>query len=81
MAESKFKPGDRATRTGVYVVTHRSHRLSHLALLEEGETFPRCAKCGADARFALHIRAQHIEGDRDFRRNNAKILPMRVSLA
>ena len=64
--EVKYMPGDRAPRTGVYVVTHQRHRLSHLSLAEEGEAFPPCRKCGKDVRFRLHMRSQFINSDRDF---------------
>jgi hypothetical protein len=58
-------PGDIAPRTGVYVVIHERHRLSHLALAEEGEVFPVCRKCGTYVRFKLHMRIQFLSADHD----------------
>lgn len=75
VTELKYLPGARAPRTGVYVVTHERHRLSHLSLMEEGDVFPACRKCGDAVRFRLHMRSQFIHSDRDFagksRRNRA----------
>jgi len=33
-------------RAGIYRVTHRGHRPTHEALLQQGERFPACRKCG-----------------------------------
>lgn len=65
VAQPKYMPGDVAPRTGVYVVIHQRHRLSHLALAEEGEVFPVCRKCGNDVRFKLHLRTQFLSADPD----------------
>ena len=81
MAESKFQPGDRASRSGVYIVTHRSHRLSHLVLMEEGDQFPPCQKCGDDVSFTLHLRVKRIQADRDFQRRAARLLSFKPRMA
>jgi hypothetical protein len=64
-AQPNYMPGEIAPRTGVYVVIHQRHRLSHLALAEEGEVFPVCCKCGNYVRFKLHMRTQFLNADRD----------------
>ena len=66
MVGVKYRPGSRAPRTGAYTVSHRTHRLSHIVLVDEGDIFPECHKCGNDVRFELYMRIQHLESDRDF---------------
>jgi hypothetical protein len=66
MTGVKYRPGGRAPRTGAYTVTHRTHRLSHIVLLDEGEIFPKCRRCYDDVRFELYMRIQRIGADRDF---------------
>jgi hypothetical protein len=61
-----YRPGARAPRTGAYTVTHRTHRLSHIVLMDEGEEFPTCRRCYDDVRFELYMRIQRISADRDF---------------
>ena len=61
-----LSPGDVAPRSGTYLVTHSSHRLSHFVLVMEGTVLPPCNTCGSDVRFALHRRANYIQSDRDF---------------
>ena len=66
MHSVKYRPGARAPRTGAYTVSHRTHRLSHIVLVDEGMMFPPCRKCGQDVRFELYMRIQRMESDRDF---------------
>lgn len=68
METIKYRPGSRAPRTGAYTVTHRTHRLSHIVLLDEGELFAPCHKCGSDVRYELYMRIQRLGSDRDFAR-------------
>jgi hypothetical protein len=68
MESVKYRPGSRAPRTGAYTVTHRTHRLSHMVLMDEGEVFPECHKCGKDVRYELYMRIQRLASDRDFTR-------------
>jgi hypothetical protein len=39
--------------SGVYRVSHDSHRLMHEATLLAGDVFPLCCRCGAQVRFEL----------------------------
>lgn len=66
MTAVTYRPGARAPRTGAYTVTHRSHRLSHIVLMDEGEVFPQCRRCYDDVRFELYMRIQRLTLDRDF---------------
>ena len=38
-------------RTGVYSVTHRAHRPTHQAILQQGDIFPVCGTCGVAVEF------------------------------
>lgn len=51
--KKKYRPGEIVPESGVYRVTHDSHRLMHEATLLEGEKFPICRKCKLDVRFDL----------------------------
>jgi hypothetical protein len=87
MVGVKYRPGSRAPRTGAYTVNHRTHRLSHIVLVDEGTFFPECRKCGDDVRYELYMRIQHLESDRDFsdtpqehqgeKEQKANVLPFR----
>jgi hypothetical protein len=39
--------------TGIYTVHHAEHRLPHDVILNAGDKFPRCSKCGIVVTFAL----------------------------
>ena len=49
----EFRPGETVSRSGVYRVSHDSHRLMHEAALRQNDVFPRCKRCGSQVRFAL----------------------------
>jgi hypothetical protein len=59
-------------RTGVYNVTHRKHRPTHKAVLQQGEMFPVCRTCGAAVEFEFlqplieSDEIEHIGYDPDF---------------
>jgi hypothetical protein len=53
MLGATYKTGQRIPESGIYVVAHREHRLPHEVTLVEGETFPRCSKCGNLVEFVL----------------------------
>ena len=38
-------------RSGIYNVRHLGHRPSHKAILQEGESFPECCRCGTAVLF------------------------------
>jgi hypothetical protein len=65
-------------RAGVYSVTHRAHRPTHQAVLQQGETFPACRTCGMAVEFDFvqsPIESDHIEHigyDPDFMQAIAK---------
>jgi hypothetical protein len=49
----KYRPGDVVPGSGIYRVTHESHRLMHEATLLEGQRFPICKQCKYSVRFEL----------------------------
>jgi hypothetical protein len=49
----KYRPGDMVPESGIYRVTHDSHRLMHEATLLQDQRFPLCRKCKHDVRFEL----------------------------
>jgi hypothetical protein len=49
----KYRPGDMVADSGIYRVTHTSHRLMHEATLLEGHRFPLCKRCRLSVRFEL----------------------------
>ena len=53
MTENKYRPGQMVPDSGVYRVTHASHRLMHEATLLKGDRFPVCRQCKDGVRFEL----------------------------
>lgn len=59
-------------RAGVYNVFHLGHRPPHNGILQEGEAFPECRRCGTAVRFELleplteSDEVEHIGYDPDF---------------
>jgi len=51
--KTKYRPGDLVPESGVYRVTHDSHRLMHEATLLVGDRFPLCRQCKVSVRFEL----------------------------
>lgn len=49
----RYGTGQAIPKSGIYTVFHEQHRLPHEVTLLEGETFPRCAKCGNLVEFVL----------------------------
>jgi hypothetical protein len=66
MASTKVKRG------GVYNVLHLGHRPPHNAILQAGEVFPECRRCGTAVAFAFleamieSSEVEHIGYDPDF---------------
>ena len=48
-----FRTGERITRSGIYQVIHRKHRVPHEVTLLKEQIFPICAKCHDAVRFRL----------------------------
>jgi hypothetical protein len=48
-----FETGRMVPETGIYRVSHVSHRLLHEVVILKGERFPRCAKCNEAVLFDL----------------------------
>lgn len=67
MAEQVYKPCEMVSISGVYLVVHQVHRVSHEATLFQGEKFPPCAQCGEQVRFRLVSVASPIAQDSDFK--------------
>jgi len=66
-AKRKFKPGDLAPITGVYMVVHGSvHRPPHEAVIIRGEQLPACRTCKLDVYFTVVQPMSHITHDWDF---------------
>jgi hypothetical protein len=40
-----YRTGDAVPESGIYRVSHGSHRLPHEVTLLQHQTFPRCCKC------------------------------------
>jgi hypothetical protein len=53
LVRKKYRPGDVVPESGIYRVTHDSHRLMHEATLLQDQRFPICRKCNHDVRFEL----------------------------
>lgn len=68
----QMSAGEKVGRAGVYRVLHKGHRQAHLAILQSGESFPRCRSCGEEVRFEFvqplseSEEVEHIGYDRDF---------------
>lgn len=48
-----FLNGEVVPASGIYQVTHSSHRLPHEVTLLSGKVFPRCIECADAVRFKL----------------------------
>ena len=53
MSGGRFKTGAVIPNSGIYRVTHSSHRLPHEVTLLKGEAFPKCQKCADTVIFKL----------------------------
>ena len=64
--------GTKAKRAGIYIVLHLGHRTAHKAILQEGEAFPECRRCGTAVVFEFlepvteSEEIEHIGYDPDF---------------
>jgi len=64
--------GMKVKRVGVYNVLHFGHRQPHRAIIQEGESFPECRRCGSAVVFEFvepvteRDDIEHIGYDPDF---------------
>lgn len=49
----KFKTGEEIRQSGIYLVSHKEHRLPHEVTLIQDEVFPTCSKCKTAVYFEL----------------------------
>ena len=59
-----YRTGLKVPQSGIYRVTHLSHRLPHEVALLQRETLPRCASCGDNVQFELIKPAEGLEAAR-----------------
>ena len=63
----KFRPGELAPVTGIYLVRHNPpHRAGHEAVIVRGETLPPCRTCKSQISYEILRVASHITHDWDF---------------
>jgi hypothetical protein len=68
----RARAGNKSQRVGVYNVVHFGHRQSHKAILQGGESFPECRRCGSAVAFEFveplteRDDVEHIGYDPDF---------------
>ena len=66
-AKKKFRPGDLAPITGIYLVTHeRRHRAAHEVVIIRGEHLPACRTCAIRITYEIVRPISHITHDWDF---------------
>jgi hypothetical protein len=64
--------GAKVNRAGIYNILHLGHRPPHRAILQVGEAFPECRRCGTAVAFEFlepvteSDEVEHIGYDRDF---------------
>lgn len=64
----EFKPGDKVSRSGIYLVTHdNNHANPHEVTCVYDKIFPPCRGCN-HPRFKLVRAAQHIDSNENFKR-------------
>lgn len=68
----RYMAGAKVKRAGIYNVLHLGHRAPHKAILQEGESFFECRRCGAAVVFEFvepvteGDEIEHIGYDPDF---------------
>ena len=62
----RYRPGEVAPISGIYRVTHESHRASHVVTILRSEVFPPCRSCRGNVTFEIVQPASHITHDWDF---------------
>jgi hypothetical protein len=65
--KKKFRPGDLAPITGIYLVSHGSrHRDRHEVVIIRGEQLPTCRSCQLNVSYEIVRPISHITHDWDF---------------
>ncbi len=68
----RYMAGAQVKRAGIYNTLHFGHRAPPKAILQEGESFPECRRCGTAVIFEFvdavtdGDEIEHIGYDRDF---------------
>ena len=75
--ERLHKPGETAPVSGLYRVTHNSHRRPHSVVVLVGETFPACRSCRRLVAFELIEPIDHVAHDWDFTGPNLQLIHSR----
>jgi len=78
-SKKRFRPGELAPITGVYLVKHGiSHRESHEVVIIRGEQLPACRACKLNVAFEIIRPISHITHDWDFSGpHNLRVMPKR----
>lgn len=66
-SQKKFRPGELAPITGIYLVNHGSrHREPHEVVIIRGEILPACRSCKLNTQFDIVKVISHVTHDWDF---------------
>lgn len=82
-SQKKFRPGELAPITGVYLVNHGlRHREPHEVVIIRGEILPACRSCKQNTQFEIMKVISHVTHDWDFSGpNNLAIQPRHEQFA
>jgi PilZ domain len=82
-SQKKFRPGELAPITGVYLVNHAlRHREPHEVVIIRGENLPACRTCKLNTEFEIVKPTSHVTHDWDFSGpNNLSIQPRHEQFA
>lgn len=77
-SQKKFRPGELAPITGIYLVQHElRHREPHEVVIIRGELLPACRTCRANTSFEIIKVISHVTHDWDFSGpNNLAVRPL-----
>jgi hypothetical protein len=64
--EKIYHSGQKVPETALYRVFHYQHRLPHDVVIQQGESFPACDRCGERVTFSISETAETIYSDADF---------------
>jgi len=66
----RFRPGDVASRSGIYRVHHYAHRPPHNVFVIAGTILPMCKRCHDKVRFDSVLAADSIDSDVDLSKSD-----------